>query len=79
MKKRFAVMIATILATMTLTLGASAHNAGPCGGDGPGNSGYAQHHIAFLAKQGKIGNSVNGVHVPGTAHQGFSLCLGVHD
>lgn len=75
MKKRFAVVVATVVAAMSLSLGASAHNAGPCGGDGPGNSGYAQHHIAFLAKTGGIGGDG---HVPGT-HRGYSVCLGVHD
>ena len=75
MKKRFAVVVATVVAAMSLSLGASAHNAGPCGGDGPGNSGYAQHHIAFLAKAGGIGGDG---HVPGT-HRGYSVCLGVHD
>lgn len=54
---------------MALAVGASAHSALPC------NSDYAKHHIVALAKDGALGN--NG-HKPGT-HQGFSLCLGVHD
>ena len=51
---------------------ASAHNVGPCNDSGePGNSDYAEHHIAELATMGGIGA---GGHVPGT-HQGFSVCI----
>ena len=48
------------------------HSAPPCNGDGRD---YAEHHIVPLATAGKLGN---GGHKPG-GHQGFSLCLGVHD
>lgn len=73
MRKRIALVAGLTTAWMTLGLGASADNLGPCNGEGPGNSGYAEHHIAFMAQNGLIGSA----HVPGT-HQGFSLCLGVH-
>ena len=65
MRRRLAVVIVTVMATMTLAMGASAdHNVGPCNDSGePGNSDYATHHIV-PATPG---------HVPGT-HMGFSLC-----
>jgi len=76
MRKRLAVATVTVLATMTLAMGASAHSAPPCNDSGePGNSDYAKHHIVALAKVGSLGH---GGHIPGT-HQGYSLCLGVHD
>ncbi|HZD23839.1 MAG TPA: hypothetical protein VE569_10625 [Acidimicrobiia bacterium] len=87
MRKRIATVLIAVLATMTLSVGALAHNAGPCDGtDDPGHSEYAEHHIAFLAKQGGIGGPVTpgsdpltfDGHVPGVVHQGFSACLGVH-
>jgi hypothetical protein len=75
MRKRMAVIVAALVATMTLSLGASAHSALPCDDSGePGNSDYAKHHIVALAKVGALGNDG---HVPGD-HRGFSLCLGVH-
>jgi hypothetical protein len=75
MRKRMAVIVAALVATMTLSLSASAHNAGPCNdAGGPGNSDYAKHHIVALATTGGMG--VDG-HVPGD-HRGFSACLGVH-
>ncbi len=76
MRRRLATIIVAVVATMTLAVGASAHSAPPCNDSGdPGNSDYAKHHISALAKTGGLG--VDG-HIPGT-HQGFSLCLGVHD
>lgn len=74
MKRRLGIIVVAVIATMSLGLSASADNLGPCNGSGPGNSGYAQHHIVALAHDGDIGN---GGHVPGT-HRGFSLCLDVH-
>jgi hypothetical protein len=72
--KKLAVRLSTIVAlTATVTIAAAApaaaHTAGPCGNDGPGNSGYATHHIVPNAKAGNIGQ----VHKPGT-HQGYSIC-----
>lgn len=75
MRRRIAVVLVTVLATMTLAMGASADQLGPCNGEGPGNSGYAKHHIVVLARSGGVGNSG---HNPGAIHSGFSLCLGVH-
>lgn len=70
----------SIIAGALLTLGAAApafaHDAGPCNDSGgPGNSDYAQHHIVAAAHEQELGA---GGHIPGS-HQGFSLCLGVHD
>ena len=72
MRRRIAVVLVTVLATMALAMGASAdHNLGPCNDSGePGNSDYAKHHIAVVAKAGGMGF---GGHIPGT-HQGFSIC-----
>ena len=68
MRRRLAVVIVTVMATMTLAMGASAdHNVGPCNDSGePGNSDYAQHHIVPAT----LGA---GAHIPGT-HMGFSAC-----
>lgn len=75
MKRRLAVILVAVMASMTLALGASAHSAPPCNDSGePGNSDYAKHHIVALANDGALGNDG---HKPGS-HQGFSLCLGVH-
>ena len=75
MRRRLAVILVAVMVSMTLAMGASADNRGPCNeSGGPGNSDYAKHHITFLAKNGALGNDG---HKPGS-HQGFSLCLGVH-
>jgi hypothetical protein len=66
-----------------LTFGAlgvtSTAAAPPCNdtnGDGaPSGQEYAQYHIVPLAQAGQLGA---GGHIPGS-HQGFSLCLGVHE
>ena len=69
MRRRLAVIIVTVMATMTLSMGASAHNVGPCNDSGePGNSDYARHHIV----PADLGA---GAHIPGS-HGGFSVCLG---
>ena len=69
MRKRLAVIIVTVMVTMTLATGASAHNAGPCNDSGePGNSDYATHHIV----PADLGA---GAHIPGS-HGGYSVCLG---
>ncbi len=73
--QRLLVLASAIAMVMALGVGTASADNNPCGGDG---SHYAEHHISFLAKQGKIGNSPTGVHVPGTIHRGFSACLGVH-
>lgn len=76
MRRRIATVLIAVIATMTLSVGAFAHNAGPCNDSGePGNSDYAQHHIVALATVGDLGGDG---HVPGT-HRGFSACLGVHN
>ena len=76
MRTRLLIVVIAVIAMMSLTLGALAHSAPPCNDSGePGNSDYAKHHIVALAKDGALGN---GGHKPG-AHQGFSLCLGVHN
>jgi hypothetical protein len=55
-----------------------AAQAAPCNdtnGDGsPSGFEYAQFHVTALAHEGLLGH----VHKPGE-HQGFSLCLGVHN
>ncbi len=69
MRKRLAVIIMTVMVTMTLATGASAdHNVGPCNLVAEaGNSAYAKHHIVPAT----LGNNA---HKPGT-HRGFSLCI----
>ena len=75
MRRRLAVILVTVMVSMTLAVSASAHNGGPCGDSGgPGNSDYATHHIAFLAKPGP-GSIGGGGHVPGVIHQGSSACI----
>ena len=67
---------ATAAFTVASTAPATAHNAGPCNDSGgPGHSDYATHHIVAAAHEGALGD---GGHKPGS-HQGYSLCLGVHD
>lgn len=76
MRKRIVTVVTAVVASMALSLGALAHDAPPCNDSGdPGNSDYAKHHISALAKVGALGA---GGHIPGS-HQGFSLCLGVHN
>ena len=71
MKKRIITFIVVAMLVLTYALPVSADNLGPCNDSGePGNSDYAKHHIAHLAKIGGIGGDG---HVPG-AHQGFSVC-----
>lgn len=77
---RTSSLLAGAVAAALLTFGtagsAAAHNAGPCNDSGgPGHSDYATHHIVAAAHEGALGD---GGHKPG-AHQGYSLCLGVHD
>ena len=76
MRRRIAVILVAVMATMALATGASAVSGGPCDDIGaPGNSDYAQHHISVLAKAGNLGNPNSGAgHRPGT-HSGFSICL----
>lgn len=75
MRRRLITVLIAVMATMTLSMGALAHDAGPCNDSGgPGNSDYAQHHIVPTAHDGNLGA---GGHIPGS-HQGFSVCLGVH-
>ena len=78
MRRRIAVVLVTVLATMTLAMGASANRLGPCN-DGAGNvttgatgADYAKHHITEFAKDGDLGNDG---HKPGQNHQGFSACI----
>jgi hypothetical protein len=74
MKRRIRTLIvlaSAILMTLAMAIPASADQRGPCSGDGRD---YAQHHIKPLATGGHLGNDG---HKPG-AHQGFSICLGVH-
>lgn len=78
MRRRIVTIVTAVVATMALSLGVLAHEAAPCADSGdPGNSDYARHHISALAKAGALGDGGEG-HIPGS-HQGFSLCLGVHD
>ena len=70
MRRRLAVVIVTVMATMTLAMGASAdHNVGPCNDSGePGNSDYATHHIVPA-------NLGNDAHPPGVRPPGFTACV----
>ena len=67
------VTVALVMAALMVVLAgtAMAHTEGdPCAaaGEGPGNSGYAEHHILPL-----VGGQGGTQHNPGT-HQGFSSC-----
>ncbi len=69
--RRLLIVLLVLLIALVSVVPVFAHGAPPCNDSGePGNSDYAKHHIAFLAKTGGIGGDG---HVPGT-HQGFSLC-----
>ena len=70
--RRIATAFLASLALAAAMAGATlAHDAGPCSGTARD---YAAHHVVANATAGNLGNSG---HVPG-AHQGYSLCLGVH-
>ena len=71
MKKLTSLAATTALALgLTIAAAAPAGAGPPCGNDGPGNSGYAAHHIVPQATDGALGNDG---HKPGS-HKGFSLC-----
>ena len=73
--RKLLIVILVLLISLVVAVPVFADGLPPCNDSGdPGNSDYAKHHIAFLAKQGVIGHG----HVPGT-HQGFSDCLDVHE
>ena len=78
MKQKLMVVVLVLVIALVAVVPAFAHTAPPCNdtdGDGsPSGAEYAAHHISALAKIGGLGNDG---HKPG-AHQGFSLCLGVH-
>lgn len=75
--RKFLATLIVVASLMLATVGAaSAHITGPCGADGTFTGAeYAAHHISAMAKEGMLGN---GGHKPGI-HQGYSLCLGVHE
>lgn len=76
MRKGLAALIAASVLTLATIGAASAHITGPCGPDGTfSGADYAAHHISAMAQLGMLGNAG---HKPG-AHQGYSLCLGVHN
>ena len=76
MKRKLIIVVIVMLIALVTVFPAFADDLGPCNeSDGPGHSDYAKHHIASLAKDGNLGNDA---HKPGS-HQGYSLCLGVHD
>ena len=76
--RRFVIALIAAGALAAASVLPVAAQAAPCNdtnGDGsPSGFEYAQFHVAALAHEGLIGH----VHKPGE-HQGFSLCLGVHD
>lgn len=78
MKHKLMVLVLVVVIALVAAVPAFAHTAPPCNdadGDGsPSGAEYAAHHISALAQEGGLGNDG---HKPG-AHQGFSLCLGVH-
>ena len=78
MKRNLVLVLLVVLISLVAVIPAFAHNAGPCEGtDDPGHSEYAEHHIAFLAKNGDIGQVEHDgddiAHTPGS-HHGFSAC-----
>lgn len=72
MRRLGSALLASVALAALLVGPVAADTLGPCN-DGTGR-GYAQHHIVQLAQAQMLGS---GEHTPG-AHQGFSLCLGVH-
>ena len=76
--RRLLLALVAAVALATISVMPVAAQADPCNdtnGDGsPSGSEYAQFHVSALAQEGLLGH----VHKPGE-HQGFSLCLGVHD
>lgn len=75
MRKGLAALVAASALTLATVGAASAHITGPCGPDEDFTGAeYAEHHISAMAQEGLLGN---GGHKPGS-HQGYSLCLGVH-
>jgi hypothetical protein len=76
MRKGLAAFVAACALALATIGSASAHVTGPCGPDGTfAGAEYAAHHISAMAKEGLLGNAG---HKPGV-HQGYSLCLGVHE
>lgn len=77
--KKLIVVLSVLVLLAVAAVPAFAHSAPPCNdtdGDGsPSGQEYAAHHIVPLATSGGLGE---GGHKPGS-HQGFSLCLGVHE
>ena len=64
-------------AILALPLAGPATAHGPCDEefDRPGASDYGRDHIASHTPAGPPSET----HNPGTVHQGYSLCLGVHE
>ena len=76
MRKGLTVLVAASALALASVGAATAHISGPCGPDGTFTGAeYAKHHISAMAREGLLGN---GGHKPGS-HNGYSLCLGVHD
>ena len=77
--RRIAVFVLLTLALMLVAVPVTRAQAPPCNdtdGDGsPSGHEYATHHVSAMAREGMLGA---GGHIPGS-HQGFSLCLGVHN
>jgi hypothetical protein len=68
MRRVLTALLAALALSAALVGSAIAHDGGPCNGTGRD---YAEHHVAFLAKEGSLGA---GGHVPGS-HRGFSICV----
>ncbi len=74
MRKLVLALGSAALLALPLAGPASAHM--PCDDQGrPGASDYGRDHIAGHTPAGPPGEA----HNPGTVHQGYSLCLGVHN
>ena len=74
--RKLLIVILVLIVALVVAVPVFAHSAPPCNDSGePGNSDYAKHHIKPLATSGGMGNDG---HKPG-GHQGYSLCLGVHE
>ena len=71
MVRYFVALLVGIAFTVAAVRPAAAHS--PCEAQGPGHSGYAQHHIVLLAHEGELGADA---HIPG-AHQGYAGICGV--
>ena len=72
MRKTLTALLASLALIAAMAGSAFAHDAGPCSGEARD---YAAHHVVALARAGMLGAAG---HNPGD-HQGYSVCLAVHE